>query len=270
MEATPPVEIHENHVLLRLASLGDDPAASFAEIERALESKPRLLAVDCATIDDLDADLLRALLRTAIELRRAQKPVRLFSVTRTLSRQLAQAGLAEALKTTASLKSALEEIGAGTARTFDVETVNPFLNATIEVLKVQASTEIRPKAIFVRREKSGLGDISGVIGLVSDRFNGSVVLTFPKDTFLKLMSRMLGETYTEITQDIQDGVSEPTNIIFGHAKAALNQKGYGVKMALPSIVVGENHFVYSGTLGPRVVVPFDSDLGPFFIEICLS
>ena len=141
----------------------------------------------------------------------------------------------------------------------------------MKVLSIQAQIKVTAGKIYRKDEqKSFMGDISGVIGLVSESFSGSVVVTFPAATFLKIMSNMLGETFTEINKDIQDGAAEITNMIFGHAKTQLNERGYGIKTALPSVVVGKDHTVQSLSQGPHFVVPFESDSGPFFVEICLS
>lgn len=57
---------------------------------------------------------------------------------------------------------------------------------------------------------------------------------------------------------------------FGQAKVILNEKGYGIKTAIPSVVSGRNHSLETLTKGPIVVVPFESSKGNFFVEICLS
>lgn len=153
----------------------------------------------------------------------------------------------------------------------DVEFVNPFLAATLKVLEVQASTKALPGKPQLKEEgSSASGDISGVIGITSDKFNGSVVISFPEQTFLKIMSRMLGEEFTTLTKEIADGAGEFTNIIFGQAKITLNDKGYGIKMAIPSVITGKNHIIHGITKGPVVMIPFETDLGPFYIEISLS
>ena len=153
----------------------------------------------------------------------------------------------------------------------DTEFINPFLTATLQVLKIQASVSAEATKIYLKRPgEKLLGDISGVIGIVSTSFNGSVIISFPRQTFLNVMSGMLGETYTDLTQDILDGAGEITNMIFGQAKVSLNEKGYGVQMALPSVIFGKDHSMLSATQGPIIVVPFSSTAGNFFVEISLS
>lgn len=150
----------------------------------------------------------------------------------------------------------------------DVDFINPFILSTLNVLKVQAATTATHIQIYKKDPKEKFsGDISGIIGIVSDSFNGSIVISFHAKTFLTIMNRMLGENYTEINKDIEDGAGEITNMIFGGAKNILNQKGLGIKTAVPMVVSGKEHSVQNTSNAIRVVVPFDSDAGEFWIEI---
>lgn len=156
-------------------------------------------------------------------------------------------------------------------KALDVGFVNPFIDATVKVLGTQANTKSTAGKIYVRkRGEKFSGDISGVIGLVCDAFNGSVVISFPEKTFLEIVSRIFGEKHLTITREIEDGAAELTNIIFGQAKIVLNERGYGIKTALPSVVTGKDHSVVPASQGAVVVVPFESDAGAFFIEITTS
>ncbi len=153
----------------------------------------------------------------------------------------------------------------------DINFINPFLAATLNVLNVQAGVKAEPGKVYGKKPGQNInGDVSGVIGIISDSFNGSVCITFPEATFLKVMSGMLGEDYKEITQDILDGAGEITNMIFGQAKVTLNDRGYGVKTALPQVISGKGHSFSGQSKGPSVVIPFTSNAGDFHVEICLS
>lgn len=154
-------------------------------------------------------------------------------------------------------------------KALDVNFVNPFLVATATVLKIQSQTVCKAGTPFKREPgESLMGDISGVIDLASDNFSGYVIISFPAETFLKIMSRMLGENYTEMTKEIEDGASEITNIVFGQAKVALNEKGFGIRTAIPSVISGESLALQNPITGPRVAIPFDTDVGPFVVEVC--
>jgi chemotaxis protein CheX len=67
-----------------------------------------------------------------------------------------------------------------------------------------------------------------------------------------------------------DGAAELTNMIFGQAKASLNEKGFGLKIALPSVVLGKPDSFLSLHTGPAILVPFKSKQGDFFVRIGLT
>lgn len=260
------------YILIRVT--GEEAEDLPSHLEKAAEdteTKQRWIILECGSVQKLRQATLAQLLGLSRGLRKSNVGVRLVLPSSRLAAQLRDAGLTSTFPVFQSVKAAVADlVPVRATKGFDVNLINPFLEATVSVLKTQATTSVSAQEIYTRTNSSGLGDISGVIGLVSDGFTGSVILSFPKQTFLTILSRMLGETFTEITPEIQDGASELTNIIFGQAKAGLNGKGHNIKMALPSVVVGKDHVVLSGTLGPRVVIPFHSDAGPFFIELSLS
>lgn len=151
---------------------------------------------------------------------------------------------------------------------FDANFINPFLAATLNVLKVQAQVMAEPGKVQVNKPENAVkADISGIIGVVCDAFKGSITICFPEETFLKVMSKMLGEEYTTLTPDITDGAAELTNMIFGQAKVVLNQKNYGVQMALPQILVGKEHSFIPKKNEVSVMVPFQTDCGELYILI---
>ncbi|MDX9731901.1 MAG: chemotaxis protein CheX, partial [Bdellovibrionales bacterium] len=112
--------------------------------------------------------------------------------------------------------------------------------------------------------------IAGVISLTSAAFKGSIAICYPQETFLSLMSHMLGETYTAITNDLEDGAAELLNITFGQAKAVLNEKGYKIDKAIPTVVRGRELRVRHVASQPTMIVPFESSSGPLHIEISLE
>ena len=178
-------------------------------------------------------------------------------------------GLSDLFIFSTNLNEALSSIGMGKKK-LNAEIFNPFLDATISTLEIQANIKSKNGKIFVETENKVLrGDISGVIGLVSDEFSGTVVISFPEKTFLNIMSAMLGEDFQELNQDLVDGAGELLNIIFGQAKTVLNEKGYGIKMAIPTVISGKSHSLSNLFKKEIVIVPFDSSAGSFFVEIGL-
>lgn len=215
----------------------------------------------------------RAFLLLAAELKKNSKGIRFIAASVDLHRWFTDQGLGQSLKFSPNEAAAEKELEASATvgKKIDVKFVNAFLEAAIKVMKVQSQTDVVPGAPFLRNAKEAFnGDISGVIGLVSDAFNGAIIINFPEPTFLGIISRMLGEKFESLTPEISDGAAELTNIIFGQAKVTLNELGYGIKMATPSVVVGKNHPISNYTSVQRMSVPFTCDLGSFTIEICLT
>jgi CheY-specific phosphatase CheX len=81
---------------------------------------------------------------------------------------------------------------------------------------------------------------------------------------------MLGETYEELTKDLEDGAAELLNIIFGQAKVGLNEKGYKISKAIPTIIRGESLRMRHSSLQPTMKIPFTSAAGSFVIEIVVE
>jgi len=157
------------------------------------------------------------------------------------------------------------------ASSIEVEFINPFLDAALKTMEIHCSLEATAGTPFIKgritRERF---DIAAVIALTSSTFSGSMAICFPKSVFLGLMTRMLGEPYSELTPEIHDGASEILNITFGQAKVILNQKGYGLEKAIPTIIVGEDISVTHMARTATIVLPFESELGRFHIEIATT
>lgn len=266
------IEKHEGYTVVKLTgALEFSHAKNFeGEIDGISNHADGHVIINCEHLTSISKDWVRILLRLQINLKSNDKFLKLVQVNSGLMSFLKKEGIDTTFKIVATLKEAIEG-GSGPKRSLDTEFINPFLSATLHVLNVQAQITAKAGQIYMKKSSDSLhGDVSGVIGIVSDAFNGSVVISFPERTFLKIMSSMLGEEYTQITKDILDGAGEITNMIFGQAKVVLNEKGYGIKTAIPSVVSGKDHSLQGITKGPIVVVPFESTAGNFFVEICIS
>jgi chemotaxis protein CheX len=153
----------------------------------------------------------------------------------------------------------------------DVHFFKPFIVGTQHTLKIQCNLECKPQKPFIKSNAHRVKfDIAGVIGLTSSAFTGTIALCFPKEVFLTLMSNMLGETYTEINDDMQDGAAELLNIIFGQAKIVLNEKNYRIDKAIPTVVRGTQMETFHMSDHPVFVLPFETSAGVFYIEIAME
>lgn len=157
--------------------------------------------------------------------------------------------------------------------------IKAFVDATIRTMFVQGKTFAKRGALYIKEEDKNhlLGDVAGIVNVMSDTYPYAVILSFPEKTFLKLVSIILKEEYTQISKENQDAVTEMMNIIYGQAKVVLNEQDAGIRPKIPVLNVGRecsglkldegNAQGIPLESGQTVVVPFSCEFGDFFIEV---
>lgn len=143
--------------------------------------------------------------------------------------------------------------------------INPFLNATVNVLSMMAFVKPTAGKPFIKKDKKAHGDISGVIGMTGST-KGVVVISLSKEAAIRIVSSMLGEEHTELDEGVSDAIGEITNMISGDARRELAAKGYIFEAGLPSIIIGKDHVIESITKSPTVAIPFAIDDAKFIVE----
>ena len=178
-------------------------------------------------------------------------------------------GLDQILINKMSLRGALVEFGLAKEKQIDVNFINPFLMATQKVFKIQCFLETTSQKPFLKKNTDPLlfGDISGIISISSESFNGTLAISLTEKIFCKIGSNMLGESITSINESNIDLVGELANMILGQAKLELRKLGYAMQMAIPSCVWGKDHKIKHYGGGACVVIPFETSEGTFYTEI---
>lgn len=155
----------------------------------------------------------------------------------------------------------------------DVNFVNPFIKSSISTLEmmcfVQNLTHLAPKLYSsnLSQDPTLHLEIVGTLEMESPNFKGRLSLCFPKKTFLKITSNMLGANYTEITPEIEDSAAELTNIIYGQTKKILSEKGYSFNKSFPKVVINNDkiHQLFKDNL--TIYIPFLCEEGKFFVFV---
>jgi len=151
----------------------------------------------------------------------------------------------------------------------DLTFVNPFIEATIDVLETMASTKAVAGKPYLKGNKVAAGDVSAVIGLTG-KSNGTLSVTFTEACILPIVSNMLGEDVGEMNGSVHDAVGETTNMIAGLARRKLDDLGRPLRAAIPTVVCGKNHTITHMTDYPVVAIPFSTTSGDFTIEVCFE
>jgi chemotaxis protein CheX len=148
----------------------------------------------------------------------------------------------------------------------NVEFINPFLSSMLNVMSTMAQMELVPEKPRLKKDEVALGDVSGLIGMVSQQAKGSLSITFEGGLALATMKNMVGEAPDEVNEEITDLVGEITNMVTGGAKRMLSEKGIDFDMATPIVVSGRKHSIHHKAKGPIVLIPLKNDLGRAYIE----
>lgn len=151
----------------------------------------------------------------------------------------------------------------------NVEVINSFVRATVHVLKTMAFTEAMAGKPYIKADHTASGDVSGVIGMTGEK-ESSMSLTFTAASICSIVSSMFGEAFDKIDDDVKDAVGELTNMICGDARRELEEKGYLVKGAIPTVITGHDHSIKHMSNDPVIAIPFRISAGTFVLELCLN
>ena len=151
----------------------------------------------------------------------------------------------------------------------DVTLINPFINATINVLETMAFVKVSAGKPYLKKNSIAVGDVTGVMGLTGVA-QGTIAVTFEQNCILTVVSNMFGEKIDALNDDIADAVGELTNMISGQARRELDDAGKVFKAAIPSVITGKKHTIRHYGNGPKIAIPFQTDGGEFTIEVCFD
>lgn len=231
-----------------------------------------MLGIDVRGVFEADAEFLRGVVTAYMKVKKWDKATILITQNSLIKKSVSGQGVGVKIVGTPQEAIALvakpEVKQKVTIPKLDTEFLNPFIDGALKTLKVQCSLDAAPSKPSLKTPGQVCDiAIAGVIGLTSEHFTGTISIGFSQSLFLDLMSNMLGEKFTEITKDLEDGAGELLNIIFGQAKIVLNEKGYAIQKALPTVVRGEKLTVNHLTPAQVIIIPFTTSSGPMFIEV---
>jgi chemotaxis protein CheX len=238
----------------------------------AVESNLKFVVFQCSECSSISPSILREIASIHKIVKTTNGGVRFVSANKTILDFIKNQGLDRILVNKLSLRGALVDFGLAKTKDFDANFINPFLNATRKVFKVQCFMDITPGKPFLKKETDPLlmGDVSGIISINSETFNGTLAISIMAPIFCKIASNMIGEDVKEIEEKYVDLVGELANMILGQAKIELLSLGYGIQSAIPSCVWGKDHKVKHFGSGQCIVLPFNTDAGVLYSEIMTS
>ena len=149
----------------------------------------------------------------------------------------------------------------------NVQFLNPFVEAAGEVLKAEVGVEVQRGDISLQRSALTANDVTVLLSMVG-QLQGVVLYGMSRETALKLVSKMMVESITELNSLAQSGIAELGNVITGRATIKLSQAGLSTDISPPTVIVGSGITV--STLDfPRLVVPLKFEGGAIEAHLAL-
>ena len=148
--------------------------------------------------------------------------------------------------------------------------VEPAVEALSNILHTMAATEVSAGEATVKSTPRAKGSVTGIIPLRGEKLHGSLAVTFSKPAILAIFQRMVGEKREVLDEEVANLAGEITNMVAGGANREYSEQGIEFEMATPFLLLGQNHAVHHDLKGTTLLVPFDSDVGGVFLELCFA
>ena len=148
----------------------------------------------------------------------------------------------------------------------DQSYIIPFVKSVQNVFETMLQLPVQIGQPEIKQSGDSGHDVSAIIGMSGD-VEGSVVLSFPTATAVRVVSIFTGTELQADHEDFADAVGELVNMVSGGAKAQFT--GKDVSISCPSVVVGQSHQVYGRKDVVAICIPCDSDCGEFNVEVSI-
>jgi len=148
----------------------------------------------------------------------------------------------------------------------DVRYINPFITSCRQVFDTMVHVRIKLGKPYLRTHGGTQFMVSAVLGL-GGAVTGCVVLRFSAGVAMGLASGLAKSPIVALDDDCVDALGEIANMVAGSAKKEL--PGGLTTLSVPSVVLGDHRINYpSGT--PIIIIPCETELGEFIIEVALA
>jgi chemotaxis protein CheX len=145
--------------------------------------------------------------------------------------------------------------------------MNPFVDAAIDVLEAECGVKVGRGSLTLQKTALTTEDVTVLLSLIG-QVQGVVLYSLSTNTGLGLVSRVMGQEFTEFDSLAQSGVAELGNVITGRATVKLSQAGFTVDISPPTLIHGKG--VTISTLDfARVIVPLQSEAGEIIVHLAV-
>ena len=140
-----------------------------------------------------------------------------------------------------------------------VEYINPFVEASFNVLKEVLNTEVKRGDLYLKSATMQIMGVAALVGLAGD-VEGRVLFDMTKETALKVASGMNNEEMTVLDDMVKATITELANMITAQAVTKLHDLGFKFDLTPPALFTGDNMEISNNLEVEALIVPME--LGP--------
>ena len=142
----------------------------------------------------------------------------------------------------------------------NVEYINPFIEASQTVLMQIGGIEAKLGKVYIKSSPYTSDNVLVIVGLTG-KMRGQTIFSMSKDAAMSIASTMMGGyPVTELDEITKSAISELTNMILGNTATILYNRGVGIEITPPSLLLGTNMQISSSKM-KTVCVPMELSIG---------
>lgn len=122
----------------------------------------------------------------------------------------------------------------------NIEYINPFIEASQTVLQQVANINAKLGKVYLKSAPYAGESILIIVG-ITGKIRGQATFSMSKQVAFKIASAMMfGMPVEELNEISKSALAELTNMILGNTATLLYNKGVGIEITPPSLLLGEN------------------------------
>jgi chemotaxis protein CheX len=145
--------------------------------------------------------------------------------------------------------------------------MNPFVDAAAEVLQAECGLKVNRGSLSMAKTALTTNEVTVMLSLIG-QVQGVVMYGLSIATGLGMVSRVMGQEFTEFDNLAQSGVAELGNVITGRATVKLAEAEFSVNISPPTLIQGKNASISTLDFA-RIIVPLDTEVGEIAVHLAL-
>lgn len=148
-----------------------------------------------------------------------------------------------------------------------VEYINPFVEATFEILKQVLESDLKRGELYLKAKSQPVLGVTAIVGLAGD-VEGRILFDMEEDTAITLASQMNGEELPGLDELAKATITELANMITAQAVTKLYDLGFSFDLTPPTIITGSNMEITDLEV-EALIVPVEMDFGKIEINVAI-